>query len=309
MPLLLAGSESTTSTGRRYLIEGLPIFNDGGDFVLSDVEGWEDPAPPDAVLVANGGGAGVLASGAWLAKERALTVSGVITIPADDQAIFRRMILQGFPADRDAALVGYANGAGDVDLQMFVRRYDRPTFVRTPTFIEFTVPLVAADPYKYALTPLSGTCGVWTGEDWYLALTQPVSAWVLQLSLSGGTWGVQLAQDVPDGPYPTSITLDSAGDVASRRITASIAGPLTAGDWYLWSETTGRKLWVEAGVVEGQTLILDSRARSASLSGADVSHLTFGDWLTLEQGANTFRLVAGTDSTASCMFTALEAYE
>jgi len=307
MPLLMSlGTEATTYGGRRYLIPGLPMFNDGDDFILSDVDGWEDPAAPDAVLVANGGGPGSVASSVWLPKERAVTVSGVVTVPNDQQAGIRRLLLQAFPADREQPLIGYANGSSDVDTQLFVRRYDRPTFQRLPTYMEFSFPLVAADPFKYALEPLAGTMGVWTGEDWYLSMSTSSGAWYVQMDPS---WSVSLVQDIPDGPYPVSLTLDSDGDTSSQRITASITGPLAAGDWYLWSETTGAQLWAEVGVTADQTLVLDSFTKTATLSGSDVSYLTYGDWLTLEPGSNSFRLVAGSDSDAFCQLSALPAYE
>lgn len=311
MPLLTSfGTEATTYGGRRYLITGLPVFNNGDDFILSDVDGWEDPAPPDAVLVPNGGGPGSVASSVWQPKERALTISGAVTVPTDQQATIRRLLLQAFPADREQVLVGYANGSDDVDMQMFVRRYDRPTFQRLPTYMEFAFPLIATDPFKYGLATLSGTMGVWTGEDWYLPLTDEGSGvWALELGLSGGVRAALLTQDLPVGPYPVSLALDSDGDVASHRVTASITGPLAAGDWYLWSETTGERLWAEVGVTADQTLILDCFTRTATLSGTDVTYATYGDWLSLEPGTNSYRLVNGADSDAFCVMTALEAYE
>jgi hypothetical protein len=310
MPLLvLGGSSSATSDGRRYLIGDLPVFNDGDDFLITDVDGWEDPAPPDAALVANGGGPGAVASSVWVPKERALTLSGVVTVPADDQALMRRLLLKAFPADREVPLVGYANGASDVDLQLFVRRYDRPTFQRMPDFMEFTIPLIALDPFKYGLEPLTGTVGVWTGEDWYLAMTNSAGVWNVPMTLSGGAWSATMQQDLPNGPYPISTTLVSAGDVASQRLTFTITGPLDAGDWWIWSETTNEQLWVEVGVTADQTLTLDCQRKTADLSGQDVTHLTYGSWLTLQPGTNSYRLVAGTDSDAFCVVSGLEAYE
>lgn len=308
MPLLTLGSDSTySSTGRRYLIEGMPVFNEADEFIITDVDGWEDPAAPDAVFVLNGGGAGAVATGSWLPKERLITVSGAITSEGTQQAAMRRLILAGLPADREVSFVGYANG--DVDMQMFVRRYDKPTFVRLPTYMEFVVPLIAVDPYKYGLTPLVGTMGVWTGEDWYEALTDFSGVWSTPMGLSGGQWSETLIQDVPTGPYPVSLTLDSDGDVSSQRVTFSITGPLDAGDWFLYSETTGAQFWVEAAVSSDQTLLVDGFNKTATLSGSDVTYLSYGDWPTLEPGPNSFRLVAGASSDAFAQVSALPAYE
>lgn len=306
MPLL-SSLPVGLGTGRRYGIGDLPAFNDGDDFVVTDADGWEDPAGPDAVLVANGGGAGAVASGAWQPRERLLTVSGVVTVPADQQPPIRRSLLAAFPADRDTELVGYGNG-DEPDLRMFVRRYDRPTFHRLPTCMEFTFPLVAPDPYKYTLTPLVGQMGVFAGQTWYRVYTDTGTKWVRSYALSGSRWMRVYQQLVVSSAYPESLSLDSGGDVASQRVEFVVTGPLTSGEWWLYHETTGRRMWGAFGLTSQQSVVIDCRTKTATLNGSDVSHLIYGDWLTLEPGRNTYQLVGGTASGAYASVTALEAH-
>lgn len=307
MPLLL-GEGTVDVSSRQVELAGL-LFNAGDPaFTVQEIDGWDSSAAPDVVLVPNGGGSGSVAVGSWLPQQAAYTVSGTIVTPPGLQASLRRVILAAFPAGQDTQLIVY--GVDEPDLQAFVRLADRTEFIRRANYAKFALPLVAADPHKYGLTALSGSMGVWTGEDWYLSMTEdPADVWSLQMVFSGGSWSLQMIQDVPTGPYPVSLSLDGDGDLSSHRVTASITGPLTAGDWYLWSETTNTTMWAEVGVTAGQTLVLDSFTKTATLSGQDVTHLTYGSWLTLEPGPNTFRLVAGTDSDAFCTLTALEAYQ
>lgn len=308
MPLLTGYGLSPSATARTVQIGDAPLFNAGDPaFTVQDIDGWDSFAAPDVVMVANGGGAGSVASGPWLPVQAAYTVSGTVFADPGSQATVRRLIWQAFPPGQDGRIVVY--GVDEPDLQAFVRLSERAEFHRSGRYMLFSLPLIAGDPYKYALTPLTGTMGVWTGEDWYLSLTEaPAGVWSVQMVNAGG-WSVSLVQDVPDGPYPISLSLDSDGDTSSQRVTASITGPLDAGDWFLWSETTGAQLWADVGITADQTLILDSFSKTATLSGQDVTYLTYGDWLTLEPGSNSFRLVAGTDSDAFCALTALEAYE
>jgi hypothetical protein len=307
VPLLTGYAFEAVADGRIIQLPGLPDFN-GSDnsFRITQFDGWFDGLEPDAVWVANGGGPGAVGAGPWQAKERAGVIAGRILADRERQETMRRLLLSAIPIGNiEVPIVCLGNGLAD-DLQIFVRRSGKPD-ISIQSTLTFSFPLIALDPLKYGRDSLTGAMGVWTGEDWYEPMVEaPAGVWSMQLAPS---WYTQMVQDVPVGPYPVSLSLNSPGDVSSQRVTATIVGPLTAGDWYLWSETTGRRLWAELAVAEGQTLILDSFAKSATLSGTDVTYLTYGDWLTLEPGPNSFRLVAGEDSEAFCQLSALPAYE
>lgn len=308
MPLLTGTGLSAVADGRTIQLPGMPDFNGEDDsFKITQFDGWFDGLDPDVVWVANGGGPGSVASGPWQAKERAGVLAGRILADREQQETMRRLLLAAIPVGNvEVPIVCLGNGLA-TDLQMFVRRSGKPD-ISIRYAVQFSFPLMALDPLKYGLTPLAGTMGVWTGEDWYLPMVEaPAGVWSVQMTPS--PWGLALIQDVPVGPYPVSLSLESDGDVSSQRITASITGPLAAGDWYMWSETTGRQLWAEVSVSADQTLVLDSFTKTATLSGTDVSYLTYGDWLTLEPGPNTYRLAAGENSDAFCQLSALPAYE
>jgi hypothetical protein len=310
MPIIV--SSTTTSggiVGRSVRIPGLPDFNDTDrDLIVEDVGGYMDGPTPIPVLVPNGGGVGAVAVGDWAPAEDYLTVNGWIFSDAAALAGFRRVLLDAFTSATEAPLVILGNGV-DIDKQMFVRLYDRRTISQVDDRLAFSLPLVAPDPYKYALEPLSGQMGVFTGQSWFRDYALAGTRWVRTYTLTGGRWVRSYERRLPSGPFPTSLTLTSDGDMTSRRVTAAITGPLTAGDWWLVNEATGERLWVEVGVTADQTLVLDMRARTARLNGALMDHLVFGDWLSLAPGGNTYRLVSGTDSDAYASIEALEAYQ
>lgn len=309
MPIITTDTSLAVAGGRSIRIPGLPDFNAGDvAYKITEFAGWFDGFAPSPVMVANGGGAGAVASGDWEPSEHYYTLTGRIdTGDRAALATLRGLLLAGLPAGQEAALECRGNGL-DTDLKVFVRRYDKAQF--TPSSrLDFSIPLVAPDPYKYALTPLTGSTGVHTGEQWNRTYALSGSTWVRTYALVDGKWVRTYTQATPSGPYPASLTLTSPGSVSSRRVTVTVAGPLTAGDWHLLNETTGKRMWVEVGVLAGQTLVLDSHKRTARLAGDDVTHRMFGDWLALDPGQNRYRLVSGTRSAAYASVEALPAYE
>jgi hypothetical protein len=208
------------------------------------------------------------------------------------------------PADQDVAVAVFDPNADD--LQMWVRLYDEPTITFAGLLIRFTIPVVCPEGMKYALDPLTGVLGVFTGESWFREYAGTPAA--RTYLLSGGRWVRTYEQATASGPYPPSVTLTSGGDARSRRVTVEVNGPLAIGDWWLLNESTGEQLWVDVALLEGQQLVLDMAARTARLDGAPVDHLVYGDWLSLAPGANLFRLVSGSASDAFATVTALPAY-
>lgn len=295
-------------TGRAIRIGSLPDFNAGDpDFIVEHVEGYMDGAAPQPVLVASGGGAGAIAVGSWAPTEEYLTVSGSIFADRDGLYILRRMLIDAFTGERESPLVVLGGGV-DVDKQMFVRLYDRRSITQLDDRLTFSLPLVAPDPYKYAVAPLGGDMGAFVSQQWYREYRDAAGVWVREYANTGGVWSRSYQQAVPDGPYPTSLTLQSPGDATSRRVTVTVHGPLSAGEWTLRNESTGEQMWVDLSVIEGQELVLDTAARSARLNGEDVGHLVFGDFLTLAPGDNLFRLATGSASDAYATVSALPAY-
>ncbi len=309
MPILVESPPEPVTLDRTVRIQGLPDFNAGDkSFIVESLDGWDDTATTDSVFVGNGGGPGVCASGDWLQTEGYLTVSGIMVVGPEAQQVFRSLLLAGLPATNDVPLI-VTGGTWDADKQAFVRRFDKPTIVRRRNYMRFTVPLIMTDPLKYALTPLSGTMGVWVGETWFGTYTDQGSAlWTRGYGFDGTNWVRTFRQTVEVGAWADSYSLVSEGDATSQRLTFSIQGPLSAGDWWLINETTGKRLWARVDVESGAELIFDCFNKTATLNGSSVDHLVYGDWLTLEPGENTYRLLSSVQSAGSATVTALPAY-
>lgn len=311
MPILTELPElDLVADGRVIELEGLPRFNDPDDwdelFKVTQFDGWFDTAAVESQLVPNGGGAGAVAVGDWLPSEALYVLGGIIDTGRESLADMRRLLLAALPFDREATVTVLGNGY-DVDLCIYVRRYDRAS-IRIGSVLEFTVPLVAPDPFKYALQELSGVVGVFTGELWYRQHTGTDANPTTFYNPQGGRWVRFYQREAGASAYPDSMQLQHRGDARSSRVRADVAGPLEAGDWWLLNESTGRRLWAELNISSGQLLTLDMHTKTATLNGTDVGHLVYGDWLTLEPGVNTFRLVSGNPSSAYATITAREAY-
>lgn len=290
-------------------IQGMADFNEAGQEarVVTELGNWDSATPPTPVLVASAG-PGSVEFGNWAPAEEYFTLRGFVRCPPEQHEAVWRQVLAGLPADRTVPLVRLGNGWGP-DLQVFVRRYDRPTRDSTRYQINFTVPLVAPDPWKYGLRPLAGSMGVFTGETWYRSYALAATRWGRTYALTNGRWSRGYRQAESGSQYPEAAVLASAGDARSDRVLATVIGPLSRGDWWLVNESTGDRLWADLTVSSGQDLVIDCHARTASLSGSDATHLIYGDYLTVVPGQNLFRLVGGSQSSAFATVSALEAYQ
>lgn len=306
MPILTDESVA----GRGVRLEGLPDFNAGDPALkVTAFEGVDDGVRTDATLIASPSG-GAVAAGEWLPVERYYTLTGRVMCAPEEKSGWRAALKAALPFHREASVVLLGNGRDD-DKQIFVRQYDAPTFPTGEHPLFFSFPLVAPDPFKYALTPLSGSFGVFSGVDWFrtydIATTPPSRTY----ATDGAAWFRTYGRDSDTGPYPLSMGLSSPGDATSRRVVAEVVGPQPSG-WWLQRQDEGgvvrERVWVATAVADGQTLTLDTRARSATLNGSDVSHLMFGDLLTLPPGSSTFRLVAPSDAGGYATVSALPAY-
>jgi hypothetical protein len=309
MPILIDAGPETVTLDRTVVVGELPAFNAGDKtFTVESLDGWDDTATVDSVFVGNGGGPGVAASGEWLQTEGYLTLTGIILGTPQEQSLYRSMLLAGLPATDDVPLI-VTGGSWDVDKQAFVRRFDKPTIARRRNYMRFTFPLIMTDPFKYGLVPVSATMGVWVGESWFGTYADQGGAiWTRAYGFDGTNWVRTFRQFVAEGAWPDSITLTSDGDVASQRLTVSLQGPLAAGDWWLINENTGARLWANTDITLGSELVFDCFNKTATLNGDSVDHLVYGDWLTLEPGGNTFRLLASAQSAGSATISALPAY-
>jgi hypothetical protein len=281
------------------------------------IDGWYSVAKPRAELVANGGGSGAVAIGPWDDSEAYYTLRGVIQSTDRLELLgYRRQLLDALPADSDSPLVVIGNGV-DEDLQVFVRRYDAPEIGFNGDNLLFSYPLVALDPLKYAATALTGIMGVFTGSEWFTTFTVYTppnpDVWYMPFVLdtvpTPDVAYMTFQQATSTSPYPMAAVLTSPGDMISRRIKFQVTGPVTLGDWKVVHEQTGNELWADLELVDGQSVVFDCHAQTATLDGSPVDNLVFGDWLTFQPGPNTYRLVAGTQTDGyATVFDALPAY-
>jgi hypothetical protein len=292
-------------TGPSIALPGLPTFNAGDpNFRITQFDGWWATAKPRSELIDSGVSHGSVAVGPWDFAEAYYTLSGVIR--SNDRATlmgYRRALLAALPANEDSPIVVYGNDE-DVDLQVEVRRYDAPTIDVVANNLTFTFPLVATDPFKYAADLLSGSMATFAGFHWFKTL-DPTD---FTLLLDPADAALYFETDVAEG-VDQAATLTSTGDIASRQLTFNVTGPLTAGEWFLLHETTGRRLWLDLSLDAGQTLFLDCYEQHAWLGASNVDEHVFGDYLTLEPGTNVYRLVTSTDTAGSAVVEARPAYQ
>lgn len=313
MPILVETQSPAVAGGRVIRLPGLPDFNAGDPaYTVTSFAGIRGRSAPDAVMVANGGGPGALAVGDWLPKERPVTISGIVRCAPESVFLMDRMLTAAFSPGVESALE-LLDPAGGTDVQLFVTLYDEFAPEVQGRAIRFTYPLVAPDPYKYALDPLSGTVGVFAGVDWYrqydTTTTPPLRTYT---SDGAGGWYRTYARQGDTGDFPLSWGADSPGDAVSRRLTVTVAGPQPDGWWVERQGADGvvaERLYVDQALSADQTVVFDCQPPySVTINGSDVAYLTFGDFLTLPPGASTFRLVAPDDLGGHAAFSALPAY-
>lgn len=304
MPILTeAGVEQAAR--RVYRLAGLPDFNVSASYVISRFDGLRSRSAPDTILVANGGGAGAVAVGAWLQREKYYTLVGMIQAPARaDMLTLLSLLHAALPASHESTIEVLDTLAGR-DMQVFVRNYDEPEITFAGPRINFTFPLVAPDPFKYALTEISASAGGFAVTDAYRTYE---AAGAHRLYEAAGSYRFYTGEE-DDSSLPKVASLSSDGDATSERMTITVSGPLTSGEWWV-EDADGTRLWAEVSAVAGQTVTFDCRTRTATLDGAPIDHLVFGDYLSLAPGENAYRLIVGASGAGSHMtITALEAYQ
>lgn len=282
------------------LPNGLPLSYPQGSLDLRmTLDGWFGVAQPRSELAPEIAGDGATAIGPWDFNEAYYVLRGLYR--ADDQSTllaFRAQLLAALPANADVPITVLSDYRDQV---AYVRLYDKPEIDVKGTILTWTMPLVATDPWKYSAEALTGQFGVFTGSNWYMAFsvnTVPnpdryYAPFVLDTAPSPDRAYMTFIQQQSTSAYPPAAVLTSDGDITSRRLKFEVTGPLVQGDWKIVHEQSGNELWVDIGLTSGQSIILDCYAQSATLAGASVDNLVFGDWPTLLPGANTYRLVAG----------------
>lgn len=291
--------------GRSIRLSGLPDFNaNDADFRITAFEGIFSTPPMDAQFSSTAT-AGAIASGTWLAKERPLSLTGFIAQPRTALAQYARDLAQSCPATEESTIEILGNGF-DIDLQAFVRRYDKSDFL-LGSRLDFTLQLLMLDPYLYSLDALEGGVGINSGSFWY---HEYASSWNSEYVKNGSSWYRTFSNYQPPGPYPTELTLaPPSGGVTSHRITFTVVGPLTAGEWQL-TQDGQREMWVQVSIPESQEVVIDCYQEKVTMNGEDITSYLYGDILTLEPEGSTYMLNGSTvNNTAFATVVAYPAYE
>jgi hypothetical protein len=308
--VLLVGAGTGSDTGRfqRVVLPGLPEFNAADPaWVVTRFEGWYSTVVAAPHLVPNGGGPGAVAI-RQEPGEAYYTLSGSIDCGSWESLEAIRTLLMQALVGGETAVTMLDDRAGGHHRQVFVHAYDRPEIEAHNAVLNFTFPLVAPDPYKYGLVPLAASAGAFEATDWYRTYVEAGGDWYRTYTPDGSVQYRTYEEDADLGSsLPPSAVLTSSGDATSRRMTITVTGPLTAGEWWL-EDSVGTRLWAEVSLAEGQSIVFDCLDRSASLAGADIGHLVQGDYLALRPGINTYRLQVGTTTEGYANFEALEAY-
>jgi hypothetical protein len=299
--MLLTSSDLAQGGRFKIVLPGLPAFNAGDyAFVVEKFEHWDDGPAVQSVMVANGGGPGAVAVDPWMPSESYYVLAGSIEADAAAHPGIRRSLLAAVTPDADAA-VRVTDLAGE-EFQVFVRVYDRRSIDSLGNVLTFSLPLVAPDPYKYGVTALTAQAGGFEPEDWFRVYTDDAGNWYRTYAADGAVHYRSYIEDdaVAATSLPASAVITSPGDAVSKRVTMTVQGPIAIGEWYIEGDD-GSRIWVDTSLAAGQSLILDTAERTATLNGSPVDHLVYGDFQTLQPGLNSWRLVVAASGSGSSM--------
>jgi hypothetical protein len=275
-------------------------FNDNNDrpagsgyWRVDQLEGWNSrPAMEFQLSPISGVVDGEAVSPYNPLKARHLVVGGYVT--ADDRATAETLkdVLWGdvFPRNTEFTIVRQepvpkfltVRYSGDGDI----------AHVGPYTF-RWQAAVVAADPFKYgltALTGMSGAAGHSTGGRTY-PRTFPM------------TYGTTTAGE------GNAITLVNAGNTWSSKLVLTITGPLANGGWRVSNETTGEDISFAIDVASTDVLTIDFEKGTALLNNYPVGAALSGDFWKLKRGANVIKLFADYNASVSMSATGYSAWE
>jgi hypothetical protein len=277
----------------------LVTFNDitqypagAGHWCIDVLDGWDDTADLELASSLRGGVDGEVLGSFAQAKARHLLIRGYVV--AGDRArseALKDQIRSSWPRNVDLVLSRYE------PVPKFVRcrrngKIEFPPGEDVGTGFAFRLPVIAPDPFKYALAPVSGSAGVAgqsTGGRTY-PRTYP-----MVYTTTTGSGNAVVIVNAGTAPTPPYITL---------------TGPLVKGAWRVVLENTGDTFQMDIGLGAGDTMVLDFRNRLALLNGYPVTANITGDyWYLPPKVSSTVRLYADFDPAAGIAVSAYSAWE
>lgn len=278
---------STIFRDKVTIDNGVDVFaaNDPSDFnpmpyrlKVDLLDGWRNTANLDAVIIPRGISDGAVFGQRFPAKERYLLLGGYfVGETREDADNAEDELVRRLPLNRDMKLIRHE----PTPKSATVRVYDAIEFQREPFESEFRflVPLVAGDPNKYGLDPLSGETGVSIPAQFGRSYPR-----FYPLEYASTSGGVESYADIFVG-----------GTTTTKKIVSTITGPLIKGAWRITNEVNGelRTLSFNVGLGSGQVLVIDHKDHTASINGYPVQIGMEGEWWGMEPGQNRVHLIAG----------------
>lgn len=263
------------------------------NFITDLLEGWDDTPAIDTAIVAAGGSDGVYMAGQWLSKEKYLTIGGAGHAYGGGRLgaeALKRQLKAAFRPGEEVVLTRTIDGHG---FSMFVRLYD---IIKIDQPVDegfrYTIPVMSLDGMTYGSIPSVATGGAYSGTTWYRTYTSEARTYGASEERSYVELGDTMA-------YPEVATILNEGDSVSKRVTMTISGPLSSGDWYIINITSGEIFFLDITVNPGDQLVVNTIDESVTINGVDISHLMYGEWMTAAPGYNTYKLVAGSATNES----------
>ncbi len=261
------------------------VFNDTlqyppevDDWTFDKLDGWDETAELNVVSTPIGVDVDGEVTGEFFAfKARYLLASGAVVANsrAEAETVKDLIFRDAFPRNTDIILQRYEA----TPKQLTVRVSGKKEIIQVgPKTFRWVVPLMAADPLKYALTEVEYEAGV-SG-----------------LSSGGRTYPRTYPLE-----YITTVSgSDNVANVVNQGTAASVPrvliyGPLQKGGWRLSNDTTGYYIKFDIGVSATDVLEIDFKNEVAYLNGYPVTSTLSGDFWRVNPGANQIRLYADYD--------------
>lgn len=269
-----------------------PLANGIVQWGADILDGWDETFDINAEFDSRVVSDGAVSSEFFAAEPKAMIVGGyvVASTRAIAQQLWDIIVRDGFPRNKALTIVRQE----PVPKQMTARVSGKRTIAWTgPLAFRWGVPLMAEDPFKYALAPNVGNAGV-AGQS---------------------TGGRKYPRKYPM-KYNTvfsgvqnSVTINNTGTGDSQRFIVNINGPLNRGGWRLANETTGEFIRFDVGLLVTDTLTIDFKRGVSLLNGYPVTAGLTGDFFSLKPGPNTLKLYGDYDVAAGFTVTAYSAWE
>jgi hypothetical protein len=277
------------------------VFNDAlqkpaligvGEWGADILDGWDETFDIEADFEDRSVADGAVSGEFFPAKAKALIVGGYVTAATRTvaQQLWDIIVRDAFPRNQDLTIIRHE----PVPKQMIVKVTGKRTIQWIgPLSFRWGVPVMAEDPFKYALAPDADNAGV-AGQ-----------------STGGRTYPRKypLKYNTVLSGTANAATITNTGTGDSQRFIVDITGPLARGGWRLTNESTGAFIRFDVALLATDTLTVDFKRGVALLNGYPVTASITGDFFALQPGPNVLKLYGDYDPAAGFTIVAYSAWE